>query len=69
MIWSDAEYLEVLAEISDYEECLSLGVAMLNENLAFGPAGKAMLSRRWAKVYLAKWPKLVHEYACSRFGV
>ena len=71
---SDAEYSEVLAEISDYEECLSLHVAMLNENLAFGPAGKAMPSRRWAKVSLAKWPKLqftnmrVLDLECSASG-
>lgn len=65
---------DVLSDYAEYEDALSMGTDMLNNDVAFSVKAKQMAPYRWAKTYLAKWPHLmfvavrVLALACSATG-
>lgn len=65
---------DILCDYAEYEDALSMGTDLLNEEVAFSPKAQKMASYRWAKTYLAKWPHLMYvavrvlALSCSATG-
>ena len=60
-----------LLEVTAFEESLSQGKGMLNEQFAFSDMAKQQPLHRWAATYLSEWPTLcdfvkrLHSVPCS----
>jgi len=67
----NSELNKFLLELSAFEESLSKGQGMLNEQFAFSDVAKQQPLHRWAQTYLSEWPTLrdfvkrLHSVPCS----
>lgn len=65
---------DILSDYADYEDALSMGTDMLNDDVAFSAKAKQMAGYRWAKTYMPKWPDLMYvavrvlALSCSATG-